>query len=67
MRDDSTEPNRWESLVRAWGLSIPRKRLEAISPVLDRFSADVQRALDRDLSRVDPAFRFTAERAGDEG
>jgi hypothetical protein len=51
----------WKNIARALGLEIPDDQLERISPTLDGLWAATRRALDRDLSAVDPAIRFDPE------
>ena len=51
----------WKSIAQALGLNIPDQQMDAISPVLDSLWAQTRRALDRDLTSVDPAVSFHAE------
>ena len=48
----------WKSIAQALGLGIPEQQLDAISPVLDSLWSQTRKAVDRDLSRVDPAITF---------
>ena len=48
----------WKTIARALGLDIPELQLDAISPILDSLWSQTRKALDRDLSRVDPAITF---------
>jgi len=51
----------WKTISQAMGLTIPPEQLEAISPALDALWSGARRALDRDLSTVDPAVTFRPE------
>jgi len=51
----------WKNIAQALGLEIPPQQLETISPVLDQLWPQTRRALDRDLSHLDPAFNFRAD------
>ncbi|MBI3696410.1 MAG: hypothetical protein HY238_16425 [Acidobacteria bacterium] len=55
----------WKNIAQALGLSIPEQQLEAISPVLDSLWSQTRQALDRDLSRVDPALTFHPDLGGE--
>jgi hypothetical protein len=48
----------WKTIAEALGLNIPGDQLDRISPVLDALWRDTRRALDRDLSAVEPAITF---------
>lgn len=47
-------------MAQALRLNIPDEQLQTISPVLDALWAEARRALDRDLSHLDPALQFHA-------
>jgi hypothetical protein len=47
-------------MAQALGLHIPEEQLQIIAPVLDALWAEARRALDRDLSHLDPALYFHA-------
>lgn len=51
----------WKNIAQALGLTIPEQQLDNISPVLDALWRDARRALDRDLSQVEPAIVFRPE------
>ncbi len=51
----------WKQIAKALGLNIPEQQLDTISPVLDTLWTDTRRALDRDLSSIDPAVDFHAD------
>lgn len=51
----------WKQIAQALGLTIPEPQLDTISPILDSLWKDTRRALDRDLSAVDPAVDFHAD------
>lgn len=48
----------WKNIARALGLDIPEQQLDTISPVLDSLWSQARKALDRDLSSIDPAVTF---------
>ena len=48
----------WKNIAQALGLNIPQAQLDTLSPVLDALWAGARRALDRDLSSIDPAITF---------
>ena len=48
----------WKNIAEALGLNIPEPQLNTISPVLDALWAAARKALDRDLSNIDPAITF---------
>lgn len=50
----------WKNIAQALSLQIPDQQLQAISPALDALWTETRRALERDLSHVDPALRFHA-------
>ncbi|MBI3668151.1 MAG: hypothetical protein HY236_18280 [Acidobacteria bacterium] len=56
----------WKNIAQALGLQIPDDQLEKISPTLDALWTATRRALDRDLSSVEPALTFHAD-LGSEG
>lgn len=60
---DDTVTGMWKEMAKALELEIPDKQLETIAPVLDSLWAQTRRALDRDLSLVDPAVMFRADLA----
>jgi hypothetical protein len=55
----------WKSIAAALGLPTPEQQVEAISPVLDSLWTQTRRALDRDLSSLDPAITFHADQGAD--
>lgn len=55
----------WKNIAKELGMGIPEAQMEAISPVLDALWGQVRKALDRDLSAVDPAFRFDPDLGGE--
>ena len=55
----------WKNIAQALSLNIPEQQLDAISPVLDSLWAETRRALDRDLSRIDPALTFHPDLGGE--
>ena len=48
----------WKNIAQALGLNIPEDQLDKIAPALDALWAAARRALDRDLSSIDPALAF---------
>lgn len=48
----------WKNIARALGLDIPEQQLDTISAVLDSLWSQARKALDRDLSSIDPAVTF---------
>ena len=48
----------WKNIAQAFGLNIPDDQLDKISPALDALWAAARRALERDLSGVEPALVF---------
>jgi hypothetical protein len=55
----------WKTIAQSLGLTLPEDQLERIGPVLDALWKDARRALDRDLSAVDPAIAFRADLGGE--
>ena len=53
----------WKNIAQALGIEIPEAQLETISPVLDALWAGTRKALDRDLTEVDPAILFRPDLA----
>lgn len=48
----------WHHLAEALDLKIPKERLDRSAPVLDQMYADFNKAVDRDLSSVEPVGSF---------
>ncbi len=59
----TTDPQRWKNAAQALDLGIPEPRVEAIAPILDGLMAAVRKALDRDLSLVEPVAVYRPQRA----
>jgi hypothetical protein len=59
----------WGKLAELYGWNIPAADLERFTPALDSLSERARKALDRDLSTVEPApvFRPGGEEGGVEG
>jgi hypothetical protein len=55
----------WKTIAQFLGLTIPEEQLDRIGPVLDALWKEARRALDRDLSAVDPAVTFRADLGGE--
>ncbi len=55
----------WKNIAQALGLQIPEAQLDAIAPMLDAMWDQTRRALDRDLSAVDPAIKFHPDLRGE--
>jgi hypothetical protein len=55
----------WKNVAQALGIEIPEAQLETISPVLDSLWAGTRKALDRDLTAVDPAITFRPDLASE--
>ena len=45
----------WKKITELYGWNIPTADLERLTPALDALQQRAQRALDRDLSTVEPA------------
>ncbi len=54
--------NRWKQAAEALNLGIAPERVEAIAPVLEELMAAARRALDRELSLVEPVTVFRPQR-----
>lgn len=48
----------WQQLGQALDLKIPKDHLDRSTPVLEQMYADFNRAVDRDLSTVEPVGSF---------
>ncbi len=48
----------WRQLAEGLDLKIPQEHLERSTPVLDQMYADFNKAVDRDLSTVEPVGGF---------
>jgi hypothetical protein len=48
----------WKNIAEALDLKIPEAQLDRIAPVLDVLWEQTRRALDRDLSAIEPAIKF---------
>ena len=48
----------WKNIAQALNLKIPEAQLDQIAPVLDVLWDQTRRALDRDLSAIEPAVKF---------
>jgi hypothetical protein len=49
---------RWKQAAEALDLGIPKERVETIAPTLDALMSSARKALDRDLSLVEPVTVF---------
>ena len=47
-----------KSVAEALNINVPDDQLEDIEPLLDDLMKNIRRALDRDLSTIDPVTRF---------
>ena len=52
---------KWKKLAEASRLGIPDDELERLAPVLEALEESLRRALDRDLSTVEPVAVFRPE------
>lgn len=59
----TNDPQRWKTAAQALDLGIPEQRVEAVAPILDGLMAAVRKALDRDLSLVEPVAVYHPQRA----
>ena len=59
-------PERWIKAAEALELGIPEERVAAVAPILEGLMASARKALDRDLSLIEPVtvFRPQRERGG---
>ena len=48
----------WKNIAQALDLKIPEAQIDRIAPVLDVLWDQTRRALDRDLSAIEPAIKF---------
>ncbi len=48
----------WKNIAQALDLKIPEAELDRIAPVLDVLWDQTRRALERDLSAIEPAIEF---------
>ena len=48
----------WKNFAQSLDLEIPEAQLDRIAPVLDFLWDQTRRALDRDLSAIEPAIKF---------
>ena len=48
----------WHQLAEALDLKFPKEHLDRTAPVLDQMYADFNKAVDRDLSTVEPVGSF---------
>ena len=53
---------RWKRAAEALDLGIPEERVETVAPVLEDLMATARKALDRDLSLVEPVTVFRPRR-----
>lgn len=52
------DSSRWALIAEASGWGLPPERLESIAGILDDLDRKTRRALDHDLSLVEPMFSF---------
>jgi hypothetical protein len=55
----------WKKITEIYGWNIPAADLERLTPVLDGLRESARRALDRDLSTVEPAPVFQPAGGGE--
>lgn len=48
----------WKTVAKALNFNIPQRELDRIAPILDKLHDDFRRAVDRDLSTVEPIAVF---------
>ena len=55
----------WKNIAQSLNLKIPEAQLDQIAPVLDVLWEQTRRALDRDLSAIEPAVKFHPDPRGE--
>jgi hypothetical protein len=52
----------WKMMAELYGWNIPEREMERLAPVIEALRERTTKALDRDLSTVDPVMVFRPDR-----